>query len=62
MTNEGVIVKQRGSLFIFADCHEVTEACKTFGMSRTTYYKIKSPPPKSQPTCEECRPDHSHMV
>jgi transposase InsO family protein len=41
MTHNDVIVKQRRSLLIYADRHGVTKACNTFGVSRTTYYKIK---------------------
>jgi len=41
MTHQDVIAKQRRSLLIYAARHGVTEACKTFGVSRTTYYKIK---------------------
>ena len=41
MTHQDVIAKQRRSLLIYAERHGVTEACKTFGVSRTTYYKIK---------------------
>lgn len=41
MTTEDLIVKQRGSLLVYADRHGVSKACTTFGVSRTTYYKIK---------------------
>jgi transposase InsO family protein len=41
MTTQELIVKQRGSLLIYADRHGVSKACKNFGVSRTTFYKIK---------------------
>ena len=41
MTTEEIIVKQRGSLLIYADRHGVSKACENFGVSRTTFYKIK---------------------
>ena len=41
MTQKELIEKQRGSLLIFADRHGISKVCKTFGVSRTTYYKIK---------------------
>lgn len=41
VTNSDVIVKQRRSLLIFAQRHSVSEACRVFGCSRTTFYKIK---------------------
>ena len=41
MTQQELIVKTRRSLLIFAQRHGVTKACRTFQVSRTTYYKIK---------------------
>ena len=41
MTQEQVIEKQRRSILVYADRHGVTKACKTFNISRTTFYKIK---------------------
>ncbi len=41
MTQQELIVKTRRSLLIFAQRHGVTKACRTFQVSRTTFYKIK---------------------
>lgn len=41
MTQVQLIVKQRRSLLIYAERWGVTKACKTFNVSRTTFYKIK---------------------
>jgi transposase InsO family protein len=41
MTHQQVIESHRRSLLIFAQRQGVTEACRVFGVSRTTYYKIK---------------------
>jgi transposase InsO family protein len=41
MTQEQVIANQRRKLLIFAEHHGISKACKTFGVSRTTFYKIK---------------------
>ncbi|MBD3269043.1 MAG: DDE-type integrase/transposase/recombinase [Candidatus Omnitrophica bacterium] len=41
MTQEQLIVNQRKSLLVYAERNGVTGACKTFGVSRTTFYKIK---------------------
>lgn len=41
MTQEQLIVNQRRSLLVFASRHGVGCACKTFNISRTTYYKVK---------------------
>jgi len=41
MTQNQLIVNQRRSLLIFAERHGVNKACNTFGLSRTTFYKIK---------------------
>lgn len=41
MTQEQLIVNQRRSLLIYAERHGISNACKVFAISRTTYYKIK---------------------
>ena len=41
MTTSDVIAQQRRSLLVFAERQGVTEACRAFGVSRTTFYKIK---------------------
>ncbi len=41
MTQQQIIVNQRRSLLIYAQRWGVTRACKAFGLSRTTFYKIK---------------------
>lgn len=41
MTQQQLIANQRSSLLVFSERHGVTKACQTFGVSRTTYYKIK---------------------
>ena len=41
MTQTQLIENQRRSLLIFAQRQGVTKACNVFGVSRTTYYKIK---------------------
>lgn len=41
MTLEEVIASERRSLLISAERNGVSEACRIFGVSRTTYYKIK---------------------
>lgn len=41
MTQQELIVKQRRQLLIFAQRLGVKQACRTFGLSRTTFYKIK---------------------
>lgn len=41
MTRQQLIENQRRSLLIFAQRNNVSQACKIFGVSRTTYYKIK---------------------
>lgn len=41
MTQQQLIAHQRRSLLIFAQRHNVTKACQVFGVSRTTFYKIK---------------------
>ncbi|MFC1668343.1 helix-turn-helix domain-containing protein, partial [Chlamydiota bacterium] len=41
MTNSDVIAKHRQSLLIFAERNSISEACRMFGYSRTTFYKIK---------------------
>jgi len=41
MTHKQVIANHRRKLLIFAERHGITKACKVFGVSRTTFYKIK---------------------
>ena len=41
MTQQQIIENQRRSLLINAQRNGITQACKTFGVSRTTYYKIR---------------------
>lgn len=41
MTQPQLIAQQRSSLLVFAERHNVSKACRAFGVSRTTYYKIK---------------------
>lgn len=41
MTQVQSIVNTRRSLLVYAQRHSVTEACRVFDVSRTTYYKIK---------------------
>lgn len=41
MTHQQVIANQRRKLLIFAERHGVSKACHVFGVSRTTFYKIK---------------------
>lgn len=41
MTQQQLIVNNRRSLLIFAHRHGVTKACRAFGVSRTTFYKVK---------------------
>lgn len=41
MTQEQVIANQRRKLLIFAEHHGISKACTVFGVSRTTFYKIK---------------------
>lgn len=42
MTTGAVIENQRRSLLIYAERHGISEACRAFQVSRTTYYKLKS--------------------
>lgn len=58
MTQIQLIEKQRRFLLIYAERKGVTQACKAFGVSRTTFYKIKTqfletgsvaPKPKRKP-------------
>jgi transposase InsO family protein len=42
MTTEESIVNHRRSLLIYAERHGVSSACRAFGVSRTTYYKLKA--------------------
>ena len=41
MTQQQLIVNNRKNLLIFAQRHGISEACRHFGYSRTTYYKLK---------------------
>jgi len=41
MTQIELIINGRKNLLIYAERHGVSKACKTFGVSRTTYYKLK---------------------
>lgn len=41
MTQQELIATQRKSLLVFAERHSVTKACQVFGVSRTTFYKLK---------------------
>lgn len=41
MTQQQLIVNNRKNLLIFAERHGITKACAAFGVSRTTYYKLK---------------------
>lgn len=41
MTQQQIIVNNRRSLLIFADRHGVSQACRAFGISRTSFYKVK---------------------
>jgi transposase InsO family protein len=41
MTHEQLIINQRKNLLIYADRHGVSKACQIFGVSRTTFYKLK---------------------
>jgi transposase InsO family protein len=41
MTKEQLIANNRKSLLIFAERQGISKACRLFGVSRTTYYKIK---------------------
>lgn len=42
MTTGAVIENQRRSLLIYAQRHGISEACRAFQVSRTTFYKLKS--------------------
>lgn len=42
MTTGAVIENQRRSLLIYAERHGISEACRAFQVSRTTYYKLKA--------------------
>jgi hypothetical protein len=42
MTTGAVIENQRRSLLIYAQRHGISEACRAFQVSRTTFYKIKT--------------------
>lgn len=41
MTQTELIENQRRFLLIYAEKHGISEACKAFGVSRTTFYKLK---------------------
>jgi transposase InsO family protein len=42
MTAEELVVNQRRALLVYAERHGISEACRTFQVSRTTYYKLKA--------------------
>jgi transposase InsO family protein len=42
MTRDQVIVNERRSLLIYAQRNGVSQACRVFGLSRTSFYKIKT--------------------
>lgn len=42
MTTEETIVNTRRSLLVYAQRHGISQACRTFGISRTSYYKLKA--------------------
>jgi transposase InsO family protein len=41
MTQQEIIVNARRSLLVFAQRQGITKACQEFGVSRTTFYKLK---------------------
>jgi transposase InsO family protein len=41
MTQQELIISSRKNLLIYAERHGVSEACRVFGYSRTTFYKLK---------------------
>jgi transposase InsO family protein len=41
MTPQQLIAQSRKKLLIFAERHSITQACRVFGVSRTTFYKVK---------------------
>lgn len=41
MTHTEVIINSRKNLLIYAQRHGVSKACRIFGVSRTSYYKLK---------------------
>lgn len=41
MTQQQLIANNRRSLLVFAQRHGISKACRAFGVSRTSYYKIK---------------------
>jgi transposase InsO family protein len=41
MTTGAVIEQHRRSLLIYAERHGISQACRAFGVSRTTFYKLK---------------------
>lgn len=42
MTTEETIINTRRSLLVYAERHGVSQACRIFGISRTSYYKLKA--------------------
>lgn len=42
MTSIDMIVNQRRALMVHADRHGVSQACRVFNLSRTTFYKLKA--------------------
>ena len=41
MTKDEVIINTRRNLLIYAERHSVSKACRTFGIGKTSFYKIK---------------------
>jgi len=41
MTQDDLIIRNRSSLLVFAERHGISYACRTFGVSRTLFYKLK---------------------
>ena len=42
MTQQQVIANYRRNLLVFAEHHGITQACRVFKVSRTTFYKLKT--------------------
>lgn len=41
MTQQELIINSRRNLLVYAERHGVSKACRAFGYSRTTFYKVK---------------------
>ena len=41
MTHEQLIINHRKNLLVYANLHGISKACEAFGVSRTTFYKLK---------------------